>query len=116
MELEVEALYQNRGGIVAYEPLAKFPAISRDIAVVCAEDVTAAEIELCIREGTGKLLETVRLFDVYRGAQLGEGKKSLAYTFTMRDRTRSLTDADADAAMQRILKLLASRTGAELRA
>ena len=116
MELEVEALYQNRGGIVAYEPLAKFPAISRDIAVVCAEDVTAAEIESCIREGAGKLLETVRLFDVYRGAQLGEGKKSLAYTFTMRDRTRSLTDEDADAAMQRILKLLASRTGAELRA
>ena len=116
VELEVEALYKNRGGIVEYEPLAKFPAISRDIAVVCAEEVTAAEIEACIREGAGKLLESVRLFDVYRGAQLGDGKKSLAYTFTMRDRTRSLTDEDADGAMKRILKLLASRTGAELRA
>ncbi len=116
VELEVEALYKNRGGIVEYEPLAKFPAISRDIAVVCSEDVTAAEIESCIREGAGKLLETVRLFDVYRGAQLGAGRKSLAYTFTMRDRTRSLTDEDADAAMKRILNLLAARTGAELRA
>lgn len=116
MELEVEALYQHKGGLVEYEPLAKFPAISRDIAVVCEEGVTAAEIESCIREGAGKLLEAVRLFDVYRGAQLGEGKKSLAYTFTMRDRTRSLTDEDADTAMKRILKLLSSRTGAELRA
>ena len=116
VELEVEALYNNRGGIVEYEPLAKFPAISRDIAVVCAEEVTAAEIEACIREGAGKLLESVHLFDVYRGAQLGDGKKSLAYTFTMRDRARSLTDEDADGAMKRILKLLASRTGAELRA
>ncbi|MBE6936062.1 MAG: phenylalanine--tRNA ligase subunit beta [Ruminococcaceae bacterium] len=116
MELEVEALFANRGGIVEYEPLAKFPAITRDIAVVCNEDVTAAEIESCIREGAGKLLESVRLFDVYRGAQLGEGRKSMAYSFSMRDRTRSLTDEDADGAMKRILKLLAQRTGAELRA
>ena len=116
MELEVEALYENRGGLVEYEPLAKFPAISRDIAVVCKEEVTAAEIEACIREGAGKLVEEVRLFDVYRGAQLGAGKKSLAYTFTLRDRTRSLTDEDAEAAMKRILQLLSSRTGAELRA
>ena len=116
MELEVETLYENRGGLVEYVPLAKFPAISRDIAVVCREDVTAAEIEACIREGAGKLLESVKLFDVYRGVQLGIGRKSLAYTFSLRDLNRSLTDEDADGAMQRILKLLAERTGAELRA
>lgn len=115
MELEVEALYKNRGGIVEYKPLAKFPAISRDISVVCDEKITAAAVEACIRDGAGELLETVRLFDVYRGAQIGANKKSLAYTFTMRDHSRSLTDEDADAAMKRILKLLSARTGAELR-
>ena len=111
MELEVEALYKNRGGIVEYKPLAKFPAISRDISVVCDEKITAAAVEACIRDGAGELLETVRLFDVYRGAQIGANKKSLAYTFTMRDHSRSLTDEDADAAMKRILKLLSARTG-----
>ncbi len=116
MELEVEVLFRNRGGLVEYVPLARFPAISRDIAVVCREEVTAAEIEACIREGAGEQLESVRLFDVYRGIQLGLGKKSLAYTFSLRDLNRSLTDEDADAAMKRILKLLSDRVGAELRA
>ena len=51
MELEVEALYKNRGGIVEYKPLAKFPAISRDISVVCDEKITAAAVEACIRDG-----------------------------------------------------------------
>ncbi len=115
-ELDVPALLAHKGGLTQYKPLAKFPAVSRDIALVCDESVTAAGLEACIREGVGALLERVELFDVYRGAQLGENRKSVAYTITMRDRTRTLTDADADAAISRALALLEKNTGAVLRA
>lgn len=115
-ELDVPALLAHKGGLTQYKPLAKFPAVSRDIALVCDESVTAAGLEACIREGVGALLERVELFDVYRGAQLGENRKSVAYTITMRDRTRTLTDADADAAISRALVLLEKNTGAVLRA
>ena len=116
VELDVPALLAHKGGLTQYKPLAKFPAVSRDIALVCDESVTAAGLEACIREGVGALLERVELFDVYRGAQLGENRKSVAYTITMRDRTRTLTDADADAAISRALALLEKNTGAVLRA
>lgn len=116
VELDVPALLAHKGGLTQYKPLAKFPAVSRDLALVCEESVTAAQLEACIREGVGAMLESVELFDVYRGAQLGEGRKSVAYTITMRDRTRTLTDADADAAVSRTLALLEKNTGAVLRA
>ncbi len=116
VELDVPALLVHKGGLTQYKPLAKFPAVSRDLALVCEEAVTAAQLEACIREGIGGLLESIELFDVYRGTQLGEGRKSVAYTITMRDRTRTLTDADADAAVCRALALLEKNTGAVLRA
>ncbi len=116
VELDVPALFAHKGGLTQYKPLAKFPAVSRDIALVCAESVTAAQLESCIRAGVGTLLESVELFDVYRSEQIGEGRKSMAYTITMRDPTRTLTDADADAAVSRALALLEKDTGAVLRA
>lgn len=114
-EIDMELLYAHKGGRTVYKPLAKFPSISRDIALVCDEAVTAAQLERCIREAAGELLENVELFDVYRGGQLAGDKKSLAYTLTLRDPSRTLTDSDADDVVGRCLETLKEETGAVLR-
>ena len=93
----------------------KFPAKNRDIAVVCDENLAVAELEKAIKSAVGNILETVELFDVYKGKQVGEGKKSVAFAISMRSHEGTLTDEQADAAMKRVLKELA-KLGAELRA
>jgi phenylalanyl-tRNA synthetase beta chain len=79
-----------------YVPLPRFPAISRDIAVVCDIAVTVAALTDCIRRGGGSLLREVTLFDIYTGAQVPEGKKSAAFSLRLRADNATLTDADAD--------------------
>ncbi len=102
-------------GTVTYKPLPKFPATTRDIAVVCGDSLPAASLEKAIRSAVGNILESVTLFDVYKGKQVGDGKKSVAYSISMRSHEGTLTDEQADAAMKRVLKELA-KLGAELRA
>lgn len=97
-----------------YKPLPKFPAITRDLAVVCDEKLPAAEIEKAIKSAAGKILESVTLFDVYRGKQIEAGKKSVAYSISMRSHEGTLTDEQADSAVKKALKEL-SKLGAELR-
>ena len=89
-----------------YRPLPKFPAASRDIAVVCDESVPALAIEKDIRAAVGDVLESIELFDVYRGKQIPAGKKSAAFSVRMRAADRTLTDAQADAAMRRVVDRL----------
>lgn len=101
-------------GEKTYKPLPKFPATTRDIAVVCDDKLPAAELEKAIKSAVGSILEKVTLFDVYKGKQVGEGKKSVAYSISMRSHEATLTDEQADAAMKRVLKEL-SKLGAELR-
>jgi len=114
-EIESDVLFENYNRITLYKALPKFPAVERDIALVCDESVTAAEIEACIKESVGELLDDVKLFDVYRGAQVGEGKKSVAYSIFMRAADRTLTDADAEGAMSRTIEALKTKIGAILR-
>lgn len=102
-------------GEKTYKPLPKFPATTRDIAVVCDDKLPAASLEKAIKSAVGNILESVSLFDVYKGKQVGEGKKSMAYSISMRSHEGTLTDEQADAAMKRVLKELA-KLGAELRA
>lgn len=97
-----------------YKPLPKFPATTRDIALICDEEIPVANLEKAIRKGCGKILETLELFDVYKGAQIEKGKKSVAYKLVMRSAEATLTDEQADGAMKKILKELA-QLGAELR-
>ena len=97
-----------------YRPLPKFPASTRDLALLCDDETPVATLEKAIREGAGKILESVCLFDVYRGEQVAKGKKSVAYSLTLRAADRTLTDEEADAAVKRILKVLA-QSGVELR-
>lgn len=98
-----------------YRPLPKFPATTRDLSVVCDDSLPAASLEKAIKGAVGKILEKVTLFDVYKGKQIEDGKKSVSYSISMRSHEGTLTDEQADAAMKRVLKAL-SELGAELRA
>ena len=100
---------------VTYVPLPKYPSVSRDLSVVCQETVTVGEAENVILAAGGKLLHSVRLFDIYRGANLGEGKKSLAFSLELRADDRTLTDADSEAVMKKVLSALEEKCGAVLR-
>ncbi len=114
-ELRFDALYSVRGGIPVYQPLPKFPAVTRDIAVVCAESVTVGALEECIRRGAKGLLKKVELFDIYRGVGVAPGSKSVAFSLTLRADDRSLTGEEADGDVRSILALLENELGAKLR-
>ena len=114
-ELNFDALYAVRGGIPVYQPLPKFPAVTRDIAVVCAEGVTVGALEECIRRGAKGLLKKVELFDIYRGVGVAPGSKSVAFSLTLRADDRSLTGEEADEDVKSILALLERELDAKLR-
>jgi phenylalanyl-tRNA synthetase beta chain len=98
-----------------YKPLPRFPAISRDLAIVIRQDVPAGEVEQAIRQDGGQLLSSVRLFDVYTGQQVAPGMKSMAFALVFRSEDRTLTDEEIDPSVQRILRGLNRRFGAGLR-
>ena len=114
-ELSFDALSQARGGAPVYQPLPKFPAVARDIAVVCGKDVPVGELADCIRRGAKGLLKDVALFDIYTGPGIPEDKKSVAFNLTLRSDERSLTAAEADEDVKSILALLQTELGATLR-
>ena len=100
---------------ITYKPLPKFPAATRDLSLICDDEIPAAELEKAIKGAVGKILEKVTLFDVYKGKQIEAGKKSVSYSLTMRSHDGTLTDEQADNAVKKALKALAA-IGAELRA
>lgn len=114
-KINVTELLDMANAVKTYKPLPKFPATTRDLAIVCDEALPAGELEKAIRKAVGNILESVTLFDVYQGKQIAEGKKSVAYAISMRSHEGTLTDEQADAAVKRVLKELAN-LGAELRA
>ena len=98
-----------------YHPLPKFPAVSRDLAIVCDEDLTVRQVEKVISTAAGKLLRNIELFDIYRGVGVPQGKKSMAFSLELRADDRTLTDQDSEAAVTRILDALKKELGAVLR-
>ncbi len=114
-ELSFEALLEAQGPGAEYHPLPRFPAVSRDIAVVCGEEVTVGALEACIRKAGGKLLRDVALFDIYRGQGVAEGSKSVAFSMTLRADDRSITASEADGEVKDILTALEQELGATLR-
>ena len=115
-ELSFQGLTANLPGAVTYQPLPKYPVVPRDIAVVVDETVTAAQVQQVMEQAPVKvILENVSLFDVYRGKGIPEGKKSMAYSYTLRAEDRTLTDEDISGAMEALVKALRARLGAELR-
>ena len=114
-QLDFLALLANRAPETGYQPLPRFPSVTRDIAVVCDRGVTVAQLEDCITRGAQGLLKQVELFDIYTGAPIPEGKKSVAFNLTLRADDRSLTSEEADSDVKSILSLLEQELGAVLR-
>lgn len=108
---EVEA---RAGFNVKYEGIAKYPAVTRDISMVMEKSILAGDVEAIIRKNGGKILESVTLFDIYEGAQIKEGHKSMAYSISFRAKDRTLEDKDVNEVMTKILNGL-SKIGIELR-
>ena len=114
-ELSFEALMRFQGPEPEYVPLPKFPSVARDIAVVCDASIPVATLENCISRGARGLLKEVELFDIYTGAPIPAGKKSVAFNLTLRSDERSLTAAEADEDVKSVLELLQKELGAVLR-
>ena len=114
-ELNFTALLSLQLPEKTYTPLPKYPAVTRDIAVVCGEAVTVAALSDCIRAAGGKLLRSVELFDIYRGKGIASGSKSAAFRLTLRADDRTLTDADSDGVVSAVLAALEKELNAKLR-
>ncbi len=98
-----------------YIPSPKFPAVTRDLAIIIDNSVPVAEIEKVIKESCGKILEKTELFDVYRGKQIPEDKKSVAYALTLRSSEGTLAEEEINSAMNKIVKNIESKLGGILR-
>ena len=115
MEIDVDLLTQDGAGRVEGPKISGFPVATQDVALVVDASVPAAEVEAALRSGAGPLLESLRLFDVYTGEQLGEGRKSLAYALRFRAADRTLTAEEASAARTAAIAEAVARTGAAAR-
>ena len=113
-EIKLDVLYSINKRKTVYKPLPKFPAVERDFAMLCDKDIPVGKLEQAIISGGSRLLEKVELFDVYSGSQIPEGKKSVAYSVTLRSAEGTLTDEQIDSTCSRIIAKLES-VGAELR-
>lgn len=109
---EMQPLAQTE---ITYQPLPKFPAITRDLSLVCADKVPVGDLQAAMKKAVGNILEQITLFDVYKGEQIAAGMKSVSFSIRMRSHEGTLTDEQADAAMKRVLKALKEH-GATLRA
>ena len=105
-EFAVDALYACRGGIGEYKPVPKYPAVTRDLSLVCKEDVYSGDIEEKIRKAGRPLLESIKVFDVYTGLQVAHGYKSIAYALVLRSSDHTLADEEIDATMKKIISAL----------
>ena len=114
-EIDLEVLMGLQLPEPTYKPLPKYPTVTRDLAIVCDESVTVAQAEAVIEAAAGKLLQSITLFDIYRGANIGEGRKSLAFSLSLRADDRTLTDSDSEQTVSRILSALGEKLGATLR-
>lgn len=115
-EIDLDLLISLAPRVGSIEPVSSHPVIKEDVALVVPEHVTVAELSQALRKGAGELLESVRLFDIYRGSQVPQGSKSMAFALRFRAPDRTLKDADAAAARDAAVAEAAVRFGAELRA
>ncbi|WP_424214628.1 phenylalanine--tRNA ligase subunit beta [Streptomyces sp. BI20] len=115
MELDLDLLFAAGTGPVKAPRISSFPVATQDVALIVDAGVPAAEVEAALRSGGGELLESLRLFDVFTGEQVGEGKKSLAYALRFRAADRTLKAEEAAGARDAAVAAAAERTGAVLR-
>ena len=114
-ELRFEAMFALKGGIPVYVPLPKFPSVTRDIAVVCDSAIPVGKLSDCILANGGQYLKGCDIFDVYTGHHIAEGKKSVAFSLTMRSDDQTLTDDHAEETVKAVLAALEKNYGAVMR-
>jgi phenylalanyl-tRNA synthetase beta chain len=114
-ELNFELLWDRRAPEPLYQPLPRFPAVLRDLALVCEESTTVHQLSQTIAAAGGKLLKEVSFFDVYRGAPIPAGKKSVAFSLSFRKEDSSLTDSEIEPVMTAILHALEEKLQAKIR-
>ena len=114
-ELSLEKLMGACGSDPVYKPLPKFPAVTRDIAVVCDKAITVARLIDCIMSAGGQYLKNCELFDIYTGSHIAPGKKSVAFSLTLRADDQTLTDEHAEETMRNVLDALERDLGASMR-
>jgi len=114
-EISLTKLFDLQKPEATYTPLPKYPTVSRDLALLCDEAVTVAEAENVITAAAGKLLRSIRLFDIYRGTGVPEGKKSMAFALELRADDRTLTDADSEGVVAKVLSAVQEKLSATLR-
>jgi phenylalanyl-tRNA synthetase beta chain len=104
--LDLNTLIELMGEEKQYRQLPKYPATKRDLALICDEDLAVGEIVKTIKSACGGLLEEVKLFDVYKGKQIADGKKSVAYSITLRAKDRTLEDAEVNKTVEKLFRML----------
>ena len=114
-EINFTKLFDLRKPEPTYVPLPKYPSVTRDLSVVCDDEITVAQAETVIEKAAGKLLRNIRLFDIYRGTGVPEGKKSLAFSLELRADDRTLTDSDSEQVISKVLTALKDQLCAILR-
>ena len=114
-ELSFTKMFEMQLPEATYVPLPKYPGVSRDLSLLCDEAVTVAQIEDVITANGGKLLRGVKLFDIYRGIGVPEGKKSMAFSLELRADDRTLTDSDSEGVITKVLAALKEKLDAVLR-
>ena len=114
-ELRFEAMFALKGGVPVYVPLPKFPSVTRDIAVVCDSDIPVGKLSDCILANGGQYLKGCDIFDVYTGHHIAQGKKSVAFSLTMRSDDQTLTDDHAEETVKAVLAALEKDFGAVMR-
>ena len=114
-EVNITKLVKYSKSNKKYQEVPKFPAVERDIAIIVDESVEVGQIEKIITKKAKKLLESIKLFDIYRSEKLGENKKSVAYSLIFRDKKKTLSDEEINSVMESIISELESTLGAELR-
>ena len=114
-ELNFSKLFELTLPEPTFTPLPKYPAVTRDLALVCDEAMTVAELENCIVSAAGKLLRKINLFDIYRGKGVPEGKKSMAFSLELRADDRTLTDEDSVGVVNKVLAKLEADLGVQIR-
>lgn len=114
-EIDLDLIFENADNAIIYSPLPKYPSTSRDIALIVKDEVFVGQIEDIIKANASDILESYKLFDVYKGAQIEEGHKSIAYSITYRSKDKTLTDEDVAKVHDKILSELSEKLNANLR-
>ncbi|MCI5956755.1 MAG: phenylalanine--tRNA ligase subunit beta, partial [Clostridiales bacterium] len=114
-EVNLQTLLESHKPMGEMKPLPRFPAVARDLALVMDEGVAVGPLMGDMRKAAGKLLESIQMFDVYRGIQVGANKKSVAFSLTFRAPDRTLTDEEVQKAMEKVKQTCAQKYGASIR-